>query len=98
MVKLIIQNYKIVDKKETRVLKRCLDECRNIYKAWNVLSEKGQEKTESVLDDEINMKLEKCFRFYNKKYGVEIEYGYGEMNDIDINISNICEKIRSWEE
>ena len=55
-------------------------------------------KVNDTLDLEIDKKLNKCFDFYHRKYDVEIESGYGTMKDIEINLSNICEKIRSWEE
>ena len=97
MVKLVIQDYKIVEKKSTRILLRTIKECREIHRCWSILSEDTQQKVNDVLDLEINHKLHKCFDFYHRKYGVEIETGYGEMKDIEINLSNICEKIRSWE-
>lgn len=98
MVKLIIQDYKIVEKKSTRILLRTIKECKQIHDCWSILSEHAQQATNDTLDVEINHKLEKCFDFYHRKYGVEIESGYGEMKDIEINLSNICETIRSWEE
>lgn len=98
MVKLIIQDYNIVDKKENKMIAKTIKECKAIYNAWAVLSADAQKETEVILDSEITKKLEKCFSYYQRKYDVEIETGYGEMKDIEINLSNICEKIKSWEE
>ena len=97
MVKLIISSYKILPKKETRRLIKTLEECRQIYKGWDVLSMDAQEQTRDILNDEIDKKLDKCFDYYHRHYDVEIESGYGEMEDIEINIGNICEKVKSWE-
>lgn len=97
MVKLIVQDYKIVEKKSTRVLLRTIQECKQIHETWCILSENAQKEVNDTLDLEINRKLTKCFDFYNRKYDVEIEKGYGEMEDIEINLSNICETIKSWE-
>ena len=97
MVKLIVQDYKIVEKESTRVLLRTMKECKQIYETWSILSKNGQKESNAILDLEINQKLQKCFDFYQRKYGVKLEMGYGEMKDIEINLSNICEKVRSWE-
>ena len=98
MVKLVIQDYKIVEKKSTRILLRTIRECKQIHECWSILSEDAQMKVNDTLDLEIDKKLNKCFDFYHRKYGVEIESGYDTMKDIEINLSNICETIRSWEE
>ena len=98
MVKLIIQDYKIVEKESTTVIKRTIEQCKAIFWAWTLLSEKAQKETKEILNAEIDEKLQKCFEFYKRNYEVEIESGYGTEKDIEINISNICEKIRSWEE
>lgn len=98
MVKLIMQEYKIVEKESTTVIKRTIEQCKAIFWAWTFLSEKAQKETEEILDTEIDEKLQRCFEFYKRNYGVEIESGYGAEKDIEINICNICEKIRSWEE
>ncbi len=97
MVKLIFCNYGIVNKKECRVLLRTLKECKIIYKAYQVLSEDSKKELKSILNEEITTKIDKCFDYYNKNYSVEIENGYNENDNIDINMSNICEKIKSWE-
>lgn len=97
MVMLVTQDYKIVEKKSTRILLKTLRECQQIHDCWSILSEGCQKEVNDSLDDEIAYKLHKCFDFYHRKYDVKIEEGYGEMKDIEINISNICEKVRSWE-
>lgn len=97
MVVLVVQDYEIVDKKETRILKKTIDECKLIYQCWSVLSVERQKETEKLFNNEIMKKLGKCYEYYEKKYNVKIEKGYGQMKDIEINLSNICEKIKSWE-
>lgn len=98
MVLLVSSDYKIVPKPETRVLIRTLEECKSIYNGWTVLSEDAQNELENYLNIEIIKKLDKCFKFYNRMYNIEIENGYGLMKNIEINISNICEGIISWED
>lgn len=98
MVILVPKPYKIISKDSARVINKTIDECRLIYNCWCVLSPSNQRIFNDELNREIKHKLEKCYKFYNRKYGVTIERGYGEVNDIEINISNICEAIKSWEE
>ena len=97
MVRLIPQPYKIVNKESTRVLRKTIEECRLIYNCWSILSPTLQFKLNKQFNDEIHHKLNKCYKFYQKNYNVTIENGYGLANDIEINISNICETIKSWE-
>lgn len=98
MVKLIVQDYDIVEKESTRVLIKTLYECKAIYNASLLLSEETLVEADNVLDSEIDRKLKRCFDYYQRNYGVEIVDGYGEMRDIEINLSNICECVRSWED
>ena len=95
---LVIQDYKIVEKESTIVVKRTIEECKQIFWTWTILSESTQKQTAELFNQEILAKLNKCYKYYQRKYDVEIENDYGVEKDIEINLSNICEKIRSWEE
>ena len=98
MVRLINSSgYPIVEKESTRVLKKTIDECRMIHNCWMVLSPVYQHKLNDDFNREIDYKLKECFKYYQKNYGVEIEKGHGDANDIFFNIMNICETIKSWE-
>ena len=95
---LVIQDYKIVEKESTFVLKRIIDECKQIFWTWTILSESAQKQTAELFNEEILKKLNKLYYYYQEIYHVEIEEGYGVEKDIEINLSNICEKIKGWEE
>lgn len=95
---LVIQDYKIVQKDSTIVVQKTIEECKQIFWTWTTLSEQVQKKTAKLFNDEIMKKLQKCYKYYHNVYDVEIETGYGTKKDIEINISNICKKIKSWED
>lgn len=95
---LVIQYYNIIQKDSTKIIQKTIEECKQIFWAWKTLSKQAQNKTAKIFNDEILKKLQKCYKYYHNAYDVKIETGYSTKKDIEINISNICEKIKSWED
>ena len=110
-VLLIPQSYKIVEKDETKLLIKVLDECRQIWNAWKVMSfayESSIDKAMMIqmLNAQIIKKLVRLYRYYSRNFGIRFD-GTG-INEEDSentlakatedNISLICETVRSWEE
>ena len=112
-------SYKKVTKKETKVLLKTIKEIKTIEEAYNLMyffdedeEEIKKEKTvNEIMTEQIMNKINKCFRFYRRNYGVKIsdenfggelisEFGFESLRikNIENNIAEICETIRSWEE
>ena len=71
-------SYKITDKIETRYLKRCLEECRNIEKGENALIGKcGMEIDYSQIITLCNLNIieymNHIFNYYRRKFGIEMQ-------------------------
>lgn len=86
-VLLIPQSYKIVEKDETEVLLKVLDECKTIYNAWSVMSFPLQQdiideaNMIQMLNAQILKKLHRLYRFYHRHYGLMFDDGdWGEDN------------------
>lgn len=100
---LIPQSYKIVEKEETSVLIKTLDECRTIYKAYSVMSipsvNDWEENTTMIqmMNLQIFKKLERMYRYYHRHYGLLFDSDRTQ-KAIEDNIADICEYVRSWEE
>lgn len=111
-VLLIPQSYKIVEKDETKPLIKVLDECNQIWNAWNVMSFPTQadiiDKALMIkmLNAQIIKKLVKLYRYYSRHFNIYFDgAGINEENSectlakaTEDNISLICETVRSWEE
>jgi hypothetical protein len=71
--------YKIVSKKETKVLLKILFECKSITNAFNVMSFTGQDELidEAImiemLNSQILKKLKKLYRYYSRYYGIRFD-------------------------
>lgn len=97
-------NYKIVEKKETRALRYLIDKCKSLENGFSGLggldiSEEEYKTTLVVVNKSIIHHLNKLFNYYARNYGVELEIidGNSELLFIDVNIGEICIKIKSWE-
>lgn len=111
-------SYKIVPKKETKVLLKTIKEIKTIEEAYNLMyffdedeEEIKKEKTvDEIMTEQIMRKCDKCFRFYQRNYDVKIsdenfggelisEFGFEglRVKNIENNLAEICETIRSWE-
>lgn len=71
-------SYKITDKMETRYLKRCLTECRNIEKGEMALIGKcGMEIDYSQIITLFNLNIieymNHIFNYYNRNFGIEMQ-------------------------
>ena len=78
---MIPQSYKIVEKEETKVLIRVLEECKTIYNAWSVMSFPLQQdiidkaNMIQMLNAQILKKLRRLYRFYHRHYGLVFDDG-----------------------
>lgn len=108
-------DYKIVEKKETLPLLKILGDIRKICEGYNAMSFVRQEDIANdglirkLINEQIDRKLNKLYRYYARKYGVrfedddwgdsncEFDEQYRKEKTIEINLSKICERIKSWE-
>lgn len=105
---MVSTSYKVVEKKETKVLIKILRECKAIRDAFGVMSfyyqddDTDESMMISLMNKQIDQKLNKLYtyysRHYNIKFDVEYDEEYTKTKATEDNIALICETVRSWEE
>lgn len=71
--------YKIVSKKETKLLLKILFECKTITNAFNIMSFTGQDEIIDkaimieMLNKQILKKFKKLCRYYSRHYGIKFD-------------------------
>ena len=96
----IICSYKIIPKKETKVLIKYLKEIKTIYDAWSIMWFPDEDiKTQNIVETELLKQqykiLNKIFRYYYSKYKIDVRNIPDEY--YEARIEKICYEIKSWE-
>ena len=89
MIAYIHCSYKIVEKEETKVLLRFLNEIHLLQQALQVMTftklghlEDDEEDAIELFDRQIQNKLIRMYRYYSRKYGIKFDdYDWGKDNN-----------------
>lgn len=88
MIAYIHCSYKIIEKEETKVLLRFLNEIHLLQQALRVMTftknghlEDDEEDAIEIFDRQIQNKLIRMYRYYSRKYGIKFDdYDWGADN------------------